>query len=467
MPISITAACCRSWCAKAFAGQDSCDARHHRSVLLHAARCRRHPGKRGRDSQPAQRRARAGSGVSRSTPRPTPFAVAGVVPAGRISSNGSKFYRASAPATGTPATSRLRLDRDWSLRHEGRRRAAAARFSLPATSAPTPSCCETSPGSAYRIRLRHFGIHLWRQGAAGDHAAIAGATALAAEVRQAQAADGALLIPAFAVERTQELIVDLVDLMQRGEIPAAPIFLDSRSPSAPPRCSASTRRNSTPRSTSQPFCARRICVSPRPSSESKAIERLSGFHIIIAASGMCDAGRIRHHLKRWLWNAKGDRAAGRLSGPRNARPVPCGWREGRAHPGRGNQGRGAHSPDRRIFGSCRRSGTGALDRRAAADSSRRCFSSTAKSRRWPDCWPRHRRADHSRSEDLPAGSGRRLRSIDHRADPARCEATAAGWRPRPLLRSIGTTTCRSSSSTSTTRSRRPPMTAPAASSFEG
>ncbi|HZD90344.1 MAG TPA: MBL fold metallo-hydrolase, partial [Pseudolabrys sp.] len=50
---------------------------------------------------------------------------------------------------------------------------------------------------------------------------------LAAEVRAAKEAGGALLIPAFAVERTQELIVDLVDLMERGDIPAAPIFLDS------------------------------------------------------------------------------------------------------------------------------------------------------------------------------------------------------------------------------------------------
>ena len=56
---------------------------------------------------------------------------------------------------------------------------------------------------------------------------------------------GALLIPAFAVERTQELIVDLVDLMARGEVPTAPIFLEF----GPPRSFDNTRRASIQRST--------------------------------------------------------------------------------------------------------------------------------------------------------------------------------------------------------------------------
>jgi len=127
---------------------------------------------------------------------------------------------------------------------------------------------------------------------------------LAAEVRQAQAADGALLIPAFAVERTQELIVDLVDLMQQGKIPTAPIFLDS--PLAI-RATEVFRQHASELGPDVDIAA--ILQSPHlrfteTVNESKAIEKLSGFHIVIAASGMCDAGRIRHHLKHWLWNRK-------------------------------------------------------------------------------------------------------------------------------------------------------------------
>ena len=120
-------------------------------------------------------------------------------------------------------------------------------------------------------------------------------TRLADEVRAAKEAGGPLLIPAFAVERTQELIVDLVDLMNRGAIPAAPIFLDS--PLAIRATEVFERDASGPA---------HLLGSPhlRPTEsveDSKAIDRLEGFHIVIAASGMCDAGRIRHHLKRYLW----------------------------------------------------------------------------------------------------------------------------------------------------------------------
>ncbi|CCE11850.1 conserved hypothetical protein [Bradyrhizobium sp. STM 3843] len=125
---------------------------------------------------------------------------------------------------------------------------------------------------------------------------------LAADVRDAAAADGALLIPAFAVERTQELIVDLVALMELGAIPPAPIFLDS--PLAI-RATEVFRQHAASLDTS--VDVGRLLASPHlhfteTVDESKSIARLTGFHIIIAASGMCDAGRIRHHLKRWLWN---------------------------------------------------------------------------------------------------------------------------------------------------------------------
>ena len=127
---------------------------------------------------------------------------------------------------------------------------------------------------------------------------------LAAEVRDAASRKGALLIPAFAVERTQELIADLIDLMERGEIPAAPVFLDS-----PLAIRATEVFRKHAESLDPAVDVSRLLNSPQlrfteTVEESKQIAKLTGFHIVIAASGMCDAGRIRHHLRNWLWNSR-------------------------------------------------------------------------------------------------------------------------------------------------------------------
>ncbi|MCB9943973.1 MAG: MBL fold metallo-hydrolase [Geminicoccaceae bacterium] len=112
---------------------------------------------------------------------------------------------------------------------------------------------------------------------------------------------GNLLIPAFAVERTQELIYSLVKLMEDGEIPDAPIFIDS--PLAIKVTETFARHRNSLHDIDPDM---RIFRSPRirftqSVEESKAINTIRKGAIIMAASGMCDAGRIRHHLKNNLW----------------------------------------------------------------------------------------------------------------------------------------------------------------------
>ncbi len=121
------------------------------------------------------------------------------------------------------------------------------------------------------------------------------------EVRAAMAARGPLIIPSFAVERTQELLVDLMLLVETGELPAMPIFIDS--PLAT-RASAIFARHA--RDIAHGDVLRRAMESAQVRftetvEQSKAIGRIHGFFIVISASGMCEAGRIRHHLRDWLW----------------------------------------------------------------------------------------------------------------------------------------------------------------------
>ncbi|MBM1171019.1 MBL fold metallo-hydrolase [Microvirga arabica] len=121
------------------------------------------------------------------------------------------------------------------------------------------------------------------------------------EVRAAMRPSGVLLIPSFAVERTQELLVDLMELMEAGELPDIPIFIDS--PLASKASAIFKRHAGELRNGSDLVQAleSRWVRFTESVEQSKAIDRIHSFHIIIAASGMCEAGRIRHHLKAWLW----------------------------------------------------------------------------------------------------------------------------------------------------------------------
>jgi metallo-beta-lactamase family protein len=127
---------------------------------------------------------------------------------------------------------------------------------------------------------------------------------LAEAVGAARKAGGPMLIPSFAVERTQEVVTDLVSLMAAKRVPAAQIFVDS------PLASKATgvfREFSSDLADGESL--RRALASPllqvtESAEQSKALAHFEGFHIIIAASGMCEAGRIRHHLRNWLPRAE-------------------------------------------------------------------------------------------------------------------------------------------------------------------
>jgi metallo-beta-lactamase family protein len=117
---------------------------------------------------------------------------------------------------------------------------------------------------------------------------------------------GQILIPAFAVGRTQQVVYTLHQLVQRGDLPDIPVFVDS--PLAidvtaiyrlHPDCYDDEIRafmETTDGSRRDPFGFEKLSYT-RHVSQSKQLNFLKGSAIIIAASGMMEAGRILHHLK--------------------------------------------------------------------------------------------------------------------------------------------------------------------------
>jgi metallo-beta-lactamase family protein len=128
------------------------------------------------------------------------------------------------------------------------------------------------------------------------------ANTLADIVNRTAGRGGKIIVPAFAVGRTQQLVLLLHQLMDAKSIPSIPIFVDS--PLAVnatevfrkhPECyDAEARKFLT--EGEDPFGFYRLTYV-REASESKKLNDLHGPCVILAASGMCEAGRILHHLR--------------------------------------------------------------------------------------------------------------------------------------------------------------------------
>ncbi len=122
-------------------------------------------------------------------------------------------------------------------------------------------------------------------------------------------AQGNVIIPAFAVGRTQEILFILIDLVRRGRLPHLTVWVDS------PMATAATQLTERffaqldhqTQATMDWFKHHPSAIDLRfiaDVEESKALNKIKGGAIIISASGMCDAGRIVHHLANNLPRAQ-------------------------------------------------------------------------------------------------------------------------------------------------------------------
>ena len=126
-------------------------------------------------------------------------------------------------------------------------------------------------------------------------------------IRTTIAKGGNIIIPSFALERAQELLYYLREGIENGQLPHhLPVFLDS-----PMAISATQIFQRHPEcfdeetckifnSGTDPFMFSGVRFT-RETAESMAINNVSGGAVIIAGSGMCTGGRIKHHFKHNLW----------------------------------------------------------------------------------------------------------------------------------------------------------------------
>jgi len=121
---------------------------------------------------------------------------------------------------------------------------------------------------------------------------------------------GKLIIPAFSLERTQEIVYYLNNLTKAKRIPAIPIYVDSPLSGnvtevfrTHPECFDQKVYKEFLENGDDPFGFGKL-IYTRDVEESKALNGQKGPMIIISASGMCEHGRILHHLKNEIGDSR-------------------------------------------------------------------------------------------------------------------------------------------------------------------
>jgi metallo-beta-lactamase family protein len=126
-------------------------------------------------------------------------------------------------------------------------------------------------------------------------------------IKETVARRGCLLIPAFAVGRTQDLIYTIRKMEDEGEIPAIPVHVDSPMglEATEIYCRHPEEHDFEMQQLSSqdscPISSRHMIVHKSP-EQSKSINQSKGPMVIISASGMATGGRVLHHLKQRLPN---------------------------------------------------------------------------------------------------------------------------------------------------------------------
>ena len=122
---------------------------------------------------------------------------------------------------------------------------------------------------------------------------------------------GKVIIPAFAVGRTQELVYDLHQMIDQGEIPRIPVVVDSPLAvnasdifRAHPECMDQESLDFLREDVHKSILGYGLVTYTRSVEQSKALNDIEQPMIIISASGMAESGRILHHLRNNIGDAR-------------------------------------------------------------------------------------------------------------------------------------------------------------------